>query len=211
MKNIAILFDKTNDWLLQYLPEGLETSKKFNVHVFYEEEKVRGFNLVFVLGYTKVLKDEILSSNKLLLVVHESDLPKGRGFAPVQWQILEGKADITVCLLKISDEVDSGDIFDRMTLSLDGSELYEEIRKKQALITFELIARFLERYPHLSFERQEGKPTFYRRRDPSGSQLNLDKTIREQFNLLRICNNKDWPAFFELDGVRYQIKIDKMD
>ena len=210
MTNIAFLFDKTNDWLSQYLPEGLKTSKKFNAHVFYEEAKVRSFDLVFVLGYTKVLKGEILSSNKLLLVVHESDLPEGRGLAPVQWQILEGKADITVCLLEISDEVDAGNIFEKMILSLDGSELYGEIRKKQAVITFELIARFLETYPNLNSETQQGKPTFYRRRNPSDSQLDLDKTIRDQFNLLRICNNKDWPAFFELDGVRYTIKIDKV-
>ena len=139
------------------------------------------------------------------------DLPEGRGFAPVQWQILEGKADIPVCLLEISDKVDAGNIFDKLILSLDGTELYEEIRKKQAMITFELIARFLESYPNFNFQTQKGKPTFYRRRNPSDSQLDLDKTIRDQFNLLRICNNEDWPAFFELGGVRYKIKIDKMD
>ena len=209
--NIAFLFDKTNDWLSQYLPKDLAKSKKYNAYVFFDEDKVRGFDLVFVLGYKKVLKGEILSSNKLLLVIHESDLPNGRGFAPVQWQILEGKSEITVCLLEVTKEVDAGNIFEKMVLSLDGSELYEEIRKKQALVTFELIARFLKKYPNPSFEKQEGNPTFYRRRDPSDSQLNLDKTIRDQFNLLRICNNKDWPAFFELDGVRYEIKIDKMD
>ena len=59
-----------------------------------------------------------------------SDLPEGRGFAPVQWQVLEGKADINVCLLEISEEVDAGNILDEMILSLDGSELYEEIKKK---------------------------------------------------------------------------------
>ena len=98
-----------------------------------------------------------------------------------------------------------------MILSLDGSELYSEIRKKQAMITFELILRFLERYPNVNFEVQQGKPTFYRRRNPSDSQLDLDKTIRDQFNLLRICNNKDWPAYFEFHGVRYTIKIDKLN
>ena len=211
MKNIAFLFDKTNDWLSQYFPEALKVSQTFNCQYFYEEEKVRGFDLVFVLGYTKVLKGEILSSNNLLLVVHESDLPEGRGFAPVQWQILEGKSDITVCLLEISDEVDAGNIYGKMVLSLDGGELYEEIREKQAVITFELISRFLERYPNINFETQQGKPTFYRRRNPSDSQLDLDKTIRDQFNLLRICNNKDWPAYFELHGVRYTIKIDKLN
>ena len=211
MKNIAFLFDKTNDWLRQYFPESLKSSQFFNVKVFYEEEKIRGFDLVFVLGYTKILRGEILSSNNLLLVTHESDLPEGRGFAPVQWQVLEGKADINVCLLEISEEVDAGNILDEMILSLDGSELYEEIRKKQAVITYELISRFLEKYPNFNSEPQQGKPSFYRRRNPSDSELDLDRTIRDQFNLLRICNNEKWPAFFELNGVRYTIKIDKVD
>ena len=210
MKNIAFLFDKRNDWLYQYFQERFRVSQAFNVHVFFEEENIRGFDLVFILGYTKILKGEIFSSNKLLLVVHESDLPDGRGFAPVQWQILEGKSDITVCLLEISDEVDAGNILSKMILSLDGSELYEEIRKKQAVITFDLITRFIEKYPKFNFQPQQGTPTFYRRRNPSDSQLDVDKTIREQFNLLRICNNKEWPAFFELDGVKYTLKIDKV-
>ena len=211
MKKIAFLFDKTNDWLSQYFPENLKSSSKFDVNFFYEEEKIRGFDLVFILGYTKVIKGEILSSNKLLLLVHESDLPKGRGFAPVQWQILEGKSDINICLIEISDKVDTGNIFGKMVLSLNGSELYEEIRQKQALVTFKLINKFLEKYPNLKSEKQRGKPTFYRRRNLSDSQLDLDKSIRDQFNLLRICNNKDWPAFFELNGVRYKIKIEKVD
>ena len=210
MINVTFLFDRTNNWLSEYFPEYLKTSNEFNVKICYEEKEVRGVDLVFVLGYTKVLKGEILSSNKLLLVIHESDLPKGRGFAPIQWQILEGKNDITVCLLEVNNELDTGHIFDKIILSFDGTELYEEIRKKQAMITFELITRFLDKYPNFNFEKQKGKPSFYHRRRPSDSQLDVDQTIRNQFNLLRICNNKDWPAFFEIDGVGYQIKIEKM-
>ena len=211
MINVAFLFDKSNDWLSPFLPENLKTSEQFKLSVFYEEERIRGYDLVFVLGYTKVLKGDVLSSNKLKFVVHESDLPQGRGFAPVQWQILEGKNEITVCLLEIAEEVDAGNIFGKSTLLLDGSELYGEIRRKQAFVTFELIEKFLEQYPEINFQKQKGMPTFYRRRVPSDSQLNLDRTIREQFNLLRTCNNEAWPAFFEMNGVRYEIRIDKID
>ena len=103
-----------------------------------------------------------------------------------------------------------GDICEKMILSLDGTELYDEIRKKQAEISFELINYFLTKYPNIDFKKQEGEPTFYRRRKSSDSQLNIDQTIRNQFNLLRTCNNKDWPAFFEINGVRYKLKIEKV-
>ena len=92
----------------------------------------------------------------------------------------------------------------------DFHELYDEIRMKQAEITFELIDCFLTKYPNVNFTKQDGDPTFYRRRNPSDSQLDVDQTIRNQFNLLRICNNNDWPAFFEISGVKYKLKIEKL-
>jgi len=55
---------------------------------------------------------------------------------------------------------------------------------------------------------QGGGETFYEKRDKEGSKLDIDKTIREQFNLLRIVNNDDYPAFFELEGNRYILKIE---
>ena len=145
----------------------------------------------------------------MLLVVHESDLPKGRGFAPLQWGVLEGKNEITACLLDVNEEVDTGQIYDKVTASLDGTELYDELRDKQAEITFRLINRFLENRDGHNPLKQVGTPTYYRKRNPEDSRLDIDKTIRQQFNLLRVCNNEGWPAFFELYGQTYIIKIHK--
>ena len=51
------------------------------------------FDILFILGYTRFLSSNFLRKNSLNLVVHESDLPKGRGLAPVQWQLLKNKKD----------------------------------------------------------------------------------------------------------------------
>jgi hypothetical protein len=40
--------------------------------------------------------------------------------------------------------------------------------------------------------------------------LNLDLTLREQFNLLRVVDNERYPAYFELNGIKYVIKINKV-
>ena len=211
MVKVAFLFDQSNNWIKKYLPKDISKLKKFEFHEIYNEKEVRGFDLVFVLGYTKILKGEILETNKLILVVHESDLPKGRGFAPVQWQVLNGSRNITVCLLKVSEKADTGDICEKMILSLDGSELYDEIRYKQAQVTFRLIERFLKNYPNYIFTEQVGMPTFYRRRTPRDSMVDVDKTIRDQFKLLQVCNNSEWPAFFELNNATYILKIEKLE
>ena len=209
MIKIAFLFDKKNNWIANHFPAHLNTNHRFHIKKCYEEEDVRDFDLVFVLGYTRILKGEILNSNKLLLVVHSSNLPEGRGFAPMQWQILEGKNTIPICLLEVAERVDEGNIYLRGNIQLDGKELYEELRSKQAATTFDLISQFLEKYPNCEAIEQVGHPSFYRRRKPDDSRLDLDKSIREQFNLLRVCNNSDWPAFFEYDGAEYILKIER--
>ena len=91
MIKVAFLFDKFNDWIVTHFPNKLDKLRRYEFHKIYDEQNLHGFDIVFVLGYTKILKKEVLDSNKLMLAVHESDLPNGKGFAPLQWQILEGK------------------------------------------------------------------------------------------------------------------------
>ena len=92
-----------------------------------------------------------------------------------------------------------------------GDELCSEWRKLQGLKTIELCVEFVEKYEELTPVDQKGEPTYYRRRSASDSQLDPDKTIREQFNLLRVVDNSRYPAYFELNGIKYKIKIEKME
>ena len=209
MYRFALLFDKKNDWLKKYLPDDLNFRKDIEVSSFYEEQNIKQFDVVFVLGFTRILKKEFLQANDQVLIVHESNLPLGKGFSPLQWQILEGKDKIFFSLLEASEEFDCGDIIDQIELNLDGTELYDEIRYKQAKFTFELIGRFIKKYPNIIKRKQFGESTYYRRRKTSDSELNINLTIKELFPLLRIVNNEDWPAFFQINGVKYIIKIYK--
>ena len=109
------------------------------------------------------------------MLVHESNLPLGKGFSPLQWQILEGKNKIVFSLLEASEEVDSGDIIEQMECNLDGTELYDEVRSKQAKLTFELISRFIRNYPNYKKKKQFGKSTYYRRRKITDSELDINK------------------------------------
>ena len=56
---------------------------------------------------------------------------------------------------------------------------------------------------------QKGKITNYRRRKPTDSKLNINKSLKEQFNLLRIVDNKKYPAYFEYKDQKYILKIFK--
>ena len=148
-----------------------------------------------------------LHLNKHNLVIHESDLPKGKGFSPLTWQILEGKNQIPITLFEASEKIDSGKIYFKDTIRLEGHELIEEIRKKQAAATFNLIKKYFKKKPE-GFV-QKGTESFYKRRDHKDSKLDINKTVIENFNLLRVVDNERYPAYFEIDNSKYIIKIFK--
>ena len=209
----CLLFDPANDWLAFYFSnkvfEGLKG--RFDFVVSHDPEEITGFDIVFLLGFTRVLDSDFMDRNSLCLVVHESDLPQGRGFSPVQWQILEGKNEIPVRLIEAGVQVDTGDIYGRDRIKLNGSELFKDIRHAQGEATVRIVRRFLEAYPEVSGIPQKGEATTYSRRTDVDNEIDVDKTLRDQFNLLRIGNNEDWPSHFTLGGHRYIIKIFKDD
>ena len=57
-------------------------------------------DLYICLSYSKLLSEKDLSKFKNVLVVHESELPKGKGWSPLSWQILEGKVNLHSHCLK---------------------------------------------------------------------------------------------------------------
>ena len=210
--NFCILLDEKNDWLRPFatnflINKGIDPES----HIFTNLENTKEYDFCFVLGYTKILKEEEALGSCEYFIVHESSLPIGKGFAPLFWQILEGKSKIDVCLIELDFPVDSGRIALKKELVLSGYELYDELREKQAHITFSLIDEFLSNPSQIQFKKQIGESSEYRKRNKEDSKLDPDKSIRENFNLLRICNNEEWPAYFETNNHKYIIKIYKGD
>ncbi len=164
---------------------------------------------VFILGCIHIIPKAILSRNQHNLVVHESALPQGKGFSPMSWQILSGINKIPVCLIEAAEEIDAGDIWLTDTIHLNGNELHYQWRNLQGEKTIELCLKFIKNYHCLKPQKQQGNASFYPRRTPKDSQLDINKSIKEQFNLLRVVDNEKYPAFFEYNGQRFKLMITK--
>ncbi|WP_416861252.1 UDP-4-amino-4,6-dideoxy-N-acetyl-beta-L-altrosamine N-acetyltransferase, partial [Helicobacter ganmani] len=93
------------------------------------------------------------------------------------------------------------------TLHLSGLELYEELREKQARMCQKLCLEFLEKFPTLSPKAQSGEESFYPKRTPKDSELDINQSLESQFNLLRIASNEEFPAFFVKNGKKFVLKI----
>lgn len=204
---IQILVDNKNSWIIPYAQELSEKliEEGHICQLIFEHKKVSRGDILCLLGCEKIFKK--LELNKHNLVVHESDLPRGKGWSPLTWQILEGKNQIPVSLFEAVESIDAGKLYSQEIISLKGTELLPEIKHKQGLITQKLILNFIRNYPNFRADEQKGESTFYSKRSPEDSRLDPHKTIADQFNLLRVCDNERYPAYFTFKNKKYILKI----
>lgn len=207
---LTIVSDATS-WLNADLPSlkaGFERDGH-QVTWIHDPAELGDGDVAFFLSLSRIVPGVALGRHAHNLVVHESALPHGRGWSPLTWQVLEGKNEIPVTLLEAVDGVDCGDIFAQTVIYFRGSELVEELRAAQAAATIALCRAFIIGYP-FSLEAarpQSGGASHYPRRNPADSRLDPDKTLREQFQLLRVSDPLRYPAYFEIAGRRYEIRI----
>ena len=206
---VQILVDNRNSWYVPFAHKLKKNLSKitYSTSIIHDHSEVKKGDILCLVSCEKIFKN--LELNQANIVVHESDLPKGKGWSPVSWQVLEGVNKIPITLLKADKDFDSGIIYFQDFIKLDGSELLDEIKTQQGLITNKLIEKFVVSYPFVKGRKQIGKSTFYNKRTPVDSELDIDKTIKEQFNLLRIVDNGRYPAFFKINGKKYTLKINK--
>lgn len=206
---IQVLCDSPNSWMVDYAKTfvGEMQQKKYNISFTHNADEVKQGDILVMLSCEKIFKN--LGFNKHNLVVHESDLPKGKGWSPLTWQVLEGKKQISVTLFEAAESVDSGVIYGQEIINLTGLELVDELRDLQAKATIRLIEKFIFDYPNNPSKPQEGESTFYKKRIGKDSELDINKTIANQFNLLRVCDNERYPAHFYINNQKFIIKIIK--
>lgn len=200
-----------NSWFAKYAEELIEDLKsmKYSCKIIYSHEEVEEISIAFYLSYQKIVPYEFIKKTHQSLVVHASDLPQGKGFSPWVWQILEGKNDIPVCLFQMNEGLDTGNIFQKKLLHLRGDELLEEIRISLAKLIKQMVLDYLQKNEAPISVSQVGESTFYRRRNSLDSELDISKSIAEQFNLLRVVDNNNYPAYFLHFGKKYVLKIEE--
>ena len=201
-------------WINQFIPSLILSWLSEGYEIQWSHDATKNFegDICFFLSYGQIVNHDTLVKHKNNLVVHESDLPRGRGWSPLTWQILEGENNIPVTLFEAVESVDSGQIYYQEYLNFQGTELIDELRNDLANITMKLCRQFVDEYPGIIQKGtpQEGDATYYPRRNPEDSCLNIDIPLKDQFNLLRTVDNKKYPAWFKYRNTVFRIKIEKI-
>lgn len=206
LPKVAVL-TSPNQW---FVPYAHKLSKILDCSCYFAHESLPAdCEVVLILSYHRLIPAKVLALHQHNIVIHASDLPQGKGWSPLMWQVLADQKDIVFSLFEATADVDNGPIYLKQTLHLSGFELNHELRHLQAKMCIEMCLEFISHYHELTLHPQQpqGQSTFYPKRTAKDSELDPNKSLNEQFNLLRTVDNEEYPAFFLKDGHKYILKI----
>ena len=98
---------------------------------------------------------------------HMTDVPFGRGGSPLQNLIVRGHKDTVLTALQMEKGVDSGPVYLKKPLKLNGTA--REIYKRASLLSWEMANVII--INKIVPQEQEGNVTEFRRRSPQDSEI----------------------------------------
>lgn len=211
---ITILCSSETHPINRYLFDWISRSGTENdISIARKKAELQGGDILFLISCNEILKREDLDRYGKVLVLHASDLPLGRGWSPHIWQIVDGATEITMSMLEATEKVDRGDIWMKLKVPVPRDALWNEINHALFEAELQLMDFAVQAYHTVRPDPQSANitPTYYPKRTPADSRLDPTKSLEEQFNLIRVCDPERFPAFFELHGHRYVIKLERCD
>ena len=181
-------------------------SKKWFVK--YQKKKIKNF---FLINNNRKLNYQFLKKNKIkyiffphwsykipksiyqnfeCIVFHTGNLPKHRGGSPIQNLILKGYKKSYVNAIKVEKNIDSGPIYIKKKINLDGNleKIFFEISKKIILMIKQITSKKIKP------KKQSGKITYLKRLNENQSLIGKEiKSISKFYDKIRMLDDEEYP------------------
>lgn len=166
---------------------------------------------LFLVACHSRVERPTLSRFRNAFVLHASELPKGRGWSPMIWQLLAGATDVTVSLIDVAEKIDEGNIRAQRRFPAAAHETLSEINRKLFQCEIEMINEAIANPGALMNEVQDSAgATYYPKRTPEDSELDPELSIAGQFDKLRLADHERYPCYFHFRGHKYLLKLEKV-
>jgi methionyl-tRNA formyltransferase len=209
--NISILCSDSSHPIFPCLEDWAAShSGSHNVSLVTRGAALNGGDILFLISCHEIIARSVRESYRKTLVIHASDLPRGRGWSPHIWAVLATEKRIVVSLIEAADSPDRGPIWHKTSFELEGHELYDEMNAKLFQAEINLMDFALQNFGTVTpMPQAEIGATYYRQRRPEDSKIDINSPIATQLALLRVCDPNRYPAYFEKDGYIYEILLRK--
>ncbi len=206
------------------VPPVKQLAQKHNIPVF-QPHKIKGNkeflelirslkpDLLVVVAYGQILPEELLEMPVYGAVnVHASLLPKYRGASPIETALLNGDDETGVTIMKMSKELDAGDILDIAKLQVEPKDNAETLTAKLSLLGGKILPYVLKDLVEGEIQpipQDHSKATFCHKITKEDGFIDLKNlTARQILNRLRAYT--PWPSIFiAIEGKR--LKLLEMD
>jgi len=184
--------------------------KKDKKNSWYYIKKKEDFNLekldeikpdkIFIPHWSYIIPRKIYEKYECI-VFHMTDLPFGRGGSPLQNLIERGIYKTKISALRVTEEIDAGDIYLKKDLDLYGSA--EEIFIRANDVIYEMILEIIEK--NIVPQPQEGEPVIFKRRKKEQSCMNKLNDIQKIYDYIRMLDAEGYPhAYIEINDIIYE-------
>ena len=130
------------------------------------------------------------------IVFHTAPLPYGRGGSPIQNLILNGFKHSPVCAIKMVKDLDSGPIYTKMKISLEGS--LEQILSRINSAINKLILKIINN--KLIPKEQKGKVHVFKRLTQQDNKIQSQLTLEQIFDKIRMLDHFSYPDAYIKHG-----------
>ena len=209
---ISILCSDVNHPVNGYLNEWIKkNSTQHDIDLIRKKAELSSGKVLFLISCSEIILEQDRNKYDQVLVLHASDLPRGRGWSPHVWDIVNGAEHITLSLLEASDKVDSGRIWSQKRINVPKDALWDEVNDLLFTAEMEMMSFAVNEYDMVvPYEQNSEDATYFRKRTPLDSLINVDQSIASQFDKIRICDPNRFPAYIEYLGFKYKIVMEKI-
>ena len=200
----------------QLLVDLLEKNNLTNYKILSTYEEIdETSDIVFLSGVHYIVPEVYLNKPKYgVYCFHESPLPEGRGSAPIHWAVSNNRPNLTVSLFQANAKIDKGFIVTQVNVPITITDVYEDLENKRLegiKLAFEVLLEELSE-GCIVLRRQTGSSSYNKKRSITNSELDVNKTLAELWNHIRVCDNDKFPAYFKVGDkkiiINYKVEDD---
>ena len=169
------------------------------------------YDVVFASGVYSLIKEKYLNHPTYGIIgFHETPLPEGRGNAPIQWTIENKRSNLTITAIKFVKEMDAGDYVYQYNVPISISDTLVELEEKRKTGIQKCFTAIIDEMEkgYLVVREQTGGPSISPKRAPHDSELDVNKTLIELWDKIRVCDNEKFPAFFRINNKKIILKYE---
>ena len=184
-----------------------------DVTLIHDKSDLSEGDILYLVSCSQLIGRQDRAGYAHVMVLHASDLPEGRGWSPHVWDILAGKEELSISLLKAEDRVDTGAIWAKRRFTVPRHALYDEINARLFEVELDLMDRGIELVAAGEAPVPQAKEgsSYLPRRTPEDSRLDPTRPLAALFNQIRVADPDRFPAFFEMHGKTYDLILKKRE